>query len=287
MNHLETYSMAKAATVGGAREVLKLAVDKKLKLINCISTLSVFSQLDGEANRVVWERSAIDEEKHLTSEGYPASKWVAEQMFRQASDLGVPCNIFRLGLVWADSLRGRYDELQREYRILKSSLLAGVGIRNYRCGMPPTPVDYVARAVCHLASVHREGQGIFHISASEQRIDGLFERCNQIAGVSMDLLPAYEWILQLKRIHYEGGWVPVAPLIEFTFSMDEESYYEYVRRHEAKKTNFSCAKTHAELENSGIRTPVVDEQLLGLCLESMFQRDLDLRKERPREAARR
>lgn len=65
--------------------------------------------------------------------GYVASKWVAEKMYMLANERGIPCNIFRVGLVWADSERGRYDELQRGYRILKSS---GYGIENFRFEMP-------------------------------------------------------------------------------------------------------------------------------------------------------
>jgi len=97
-----------------------------------------------------------------------------------ADERGIPCNIFRLGLVWADTQQGRYDELQREYRIFKSCLLSGYGIRDYKYEMTPTPVDYVARAVVFLANRHCEGRGIFHIALSSQ----MARACSNAATMS-------------------------------------------------------------------------------------------------------
>ena len=264
MNHLETYTMAKPANVGAAWELLRIATHGKQKLINYISTLSVFSPLGIDAPRMVDERSSIDHERHLTSQGYAASKWVAEKIFLTASERGIPCNVFRLGLVWADTQQGRYDELQREDRVFRGCLMSGLGIRNYRYDMPPTPVDYVARAVVRLGSQHKWGKGIFHISSSRQHADGLFERCNKIAGTSLRLLSLYQWTREVKRLHDEGLSLPVVPLLQFAFAMDEESFDRHQRRvtSEGERTRFDCDRTHRELEQAGIVAPIVDDDML-------------------------
>src|SRR6202011_2169482 len=124
-------------------------------------------------------------ERHLTSHGYAAGKWVGEKIFKTASERGIPCNIFRLGLVWPDTEQGRYDELQHDYRLFKSCLLSGLGIENYRPEMPPTPVDYVARAIAFLANRYCDGHGIFHISSSNQMVGGMFERVNEVLGTAL------------------------------------------------------------------------------------------------------
>jgi amino acid adenylation domain-containing protein/thioester reductase-like protein len=278
MNHLESYLMAKPTNVGGAREVLKLATREKLKLVNYISTLSVFSSGNGGLTRVVDETTPIDHERHPSSDGYGASKWVGEKIFLLASEQGVPCNIFRLGLVWADGEQGRYDELQWEYRLFKSCLLSGFGIKNYRYDMPPTPVDYVARALVHLASEHPEGKGIFHISSIGEPTEDLFERYNEITGISLPLLPDYEWISVMRRLHNEGHSLPVVPLIESLFGMDEESFQEYRRGVEAGRPRFDCQRTVQKLQRAGIEAPVVDDRLLRRYLESLFLRDRELKK---------
>lgn len=276
MNHLETYAMAKPANVESARELLKLAMHGKSKVIHYVSTLSVFSPSPTDS-RVIDENSPIDHERHLTSNGYAASKWVGEKIFMTAGERGIPCNIFRLGLVWADTQRGRYDELQHGYRIIKSCLLSGRGIRNYRYEMPPTPVDYVARAVVLLANRHYDGGGIFHISSSSQMIEGLFERCNAIADTMLALPCFYDWICELKRLHREGRSLPAVPLMEFAFSMDKESFCIHQLGIRSTSIRFDCARTHRELERAGIVAPVLDDALLRVCIDAMFSRDTELK----------
>src|SRR5262249_39715029 len=163
---------------------------------------------DSQERRVVAEGSPIEHELHSTSEGYVSSKWVSERVVKTASERGVPCNIFRLGLMWADSEGGRYDELQREYRFLKSCLLSGYGIKHYRYAMPPTPVDYAARAMTHLSIKHSAGGGVFHISATQQPDENLIERCAEIAGVELQMKSWSEWISQVRRLHDDGIDLP-------------------------------------------------------------------------------
>jgi thioester reductase-like protein len=186
--------MAKAANVQAAHELLQLATRHRPKLINYVSTLGVFAPTAAATRRVVDESSPITRERHVSSRGYVASKWVGEQVFMNAAARGVPCNIFRLGLVWADTRCGRYDELQRGYRILKSCLLSRYGIAGYQHEMPPTPVDYAARAMVLLGERHSEGSGIFHISAPFDRVPNVFERCNEILEQPLELLAYYDWI---------------------------------------------------------------------------------------------
>lgn len=276
MNHLETYAMAKRANVESARELLKLAINYKPKLINYISTLAIFSASAVGTTRVVDEMSRIEHERHSASRGYAASKWVGEKIFMTASERGIPCNIFRLGLVWADTQQGRYDELQREYRIFKSCLLSGCGIRNYRYEMAPTPVDYVARSVVFLANRHRNGQGIFHISSSLQTIEGVFERCNEIVGTSLELMSLYDWTREIRRLHRAGWSLPVVPLIEFAFSMNEKSFDEYQHGMRSARIRVDCQRTHRELEDAGIVAPGLSDDLLRRFVESMLSRDVEL-----------
>jgi thioester reductase-like protein len=270
--------MAKAANVGGCKEILKLAASHTPKLINYISSLGVFRDQGTGTTRLVNEESPIDHERHLTSRGYTASKWVGEKLFMTARDRGIRCNIFRLGFVWADTQLGRYDELQWGYRMIKSCLLSGYGIKNYRYDMAPTPVDYVVRSVVFLASRHSEGRGTFHISSCNQMADGLFERCNEIASTSLELLSFYDWISQIKRLHQEGLTLPEVPLVEFAFSMDAATFREHQSATGSSSVRFDCARTHRELDDAGIVAPVLNDGLLELCLKSMFSRDSELQQ---------
>lgn len=277
MNHLETYAMAKSANVESAKELLKLASTERPKVINYISTLGIFGPSTTGMTRVVDEETSIDHEAHLSSRGYVASKWVAEKIFMQANARGIPCNIFRVGLVWADSVAGRYDELQRVYRVIKSSLLSGYAIQNYRFDMSPIPVDYASRAIVALADKYSGGGGVFHISSSEPALEDVFERCNEVVGTSLELVPFYEWVCQMRDLHNQGRSMPVAPLIAYAFSMDEKTFYEHQRRIRAG-LQFDCERTTRLLADAGIVTPRLSDEFLKTSVESMFARDAQLRE---------
>jgi len=274
MNHLETYAMAKAANVAGAKELLRFATCQTPKLVNYISTLGVFTAHGANAARVAHEQTPIEHERHSTSRGYTASKWVGEKIFMSANERGIPCNIFRLGLVWADTQQGRYDELQWGYRLVKSCLLSGYGIQRFRFAMPPTPVDYVARAIVFLATRHGEGGGIFHISSPDPMVEDVFERCNEIADTSLQLLPLSDWVREIKTLQCAGRPLPDVQLLEFAFSSDEASVHEHQHGTTPARAGFSCARTHRELENAGgILAPPLNDDLLRASVKGILLRD--------------
>jgi len=287
MNHLETYSMAKPANVGGAREILRIASNGRPKLINYISTVGSFQLYNDDSTRIVDETTSIDQERHLHSQGYAASKWVSEKLFMMAADRGFACNIFRLGLVWADSELGRYDQLQRGYRLFKSCLKSGFGIQGYSYEMPPTPVDYVVRAISYLATRHRAGLNAFHVSATDEMNVRLFERCNEIAGTAFELLPHFEWIDTMKRLRDAGTVLPVVPLIDYAFSMTRHDFESFQKRIRLAGKRFDCTRTRSELEAVGIVAPVLDDFLLKRYLEAMWSRDSELRSLAPSRGSKR
>lgn len=278
MNHLETYAMAKATNVESVKELLRLATRKRTKSINYVSTVGVFNSEAADQFRVVDESTSIENEGHRCANGYAASKWVAEKIVMTAMERGIPCNIFRLGLIWGDSQLGRYDELQRVYRIFKSCMLSGYGIQNYQDYESPfTPVDFVVRAIVHLSGRHRSGGEVFHLSAPRQIPQNIFERCNAIRATSLELLPFYEWICAMRALHREGRSLPAVPLIEFAFSMDENSFYELLDR-TRNALRLDCSRTLRELEVAGIVPPVVDDRMLAAHVQNMLSRDVELRE---------
>lgn len=277
MNHLETYATAKVANVDATIELLRLATHIRPKLVNYISTLGVFSASKSHTGRIVNEESSIDHEAHWNSQGYVASKWVGEKIFMTAGERGIPCNIFRVGLVWPDMSRGRYDELQHDYRVFKTCLLSGFGIKNYRNETTPIPVDYAARAMVFLAGRFRSGNGVFHISSSFRRDEGVFERFNDVSGMPLQLKSYYDWICEIKRLHYAGWSLPAVPLIEFAFSLDRETFEAHQRDLQASRVHVDSTRTQKQLEAAGIATSAPDDELIKLWYEDMLARDMDVR----------
>lgn len=276
MNHLETYEMAKDANVGSAKALLRFATDRRAKLVNYLSTLGVFGDSGGP--RRVDERTSIAREMHRKSRGYVASKWVAERVFEIARDRNIPCNIFRLGLIWADTQLGRYDELQNVYRIFKSCLISGKAIEHYKYAMAPTPVDYAARSIVFLGAVYSGGGGVFHISGADDANEDVFERCNEVLGTSLELKSYFEWIGEIMRLHQAGISLPAVPVVESAFSMDEDTFNRRLRSRRSSQMRIDCSRTCEELEAAGIVAPVITDELLRRYVRRMLSQDEELKK---------
>lgn len=272
MNHLESYSMARAENVEAVIALLRLATRGKAKLLNHISSISIFSSPTGDLPRLVEENTPIDEERHWQSHGYAASKWIAEKIIMIARERAIPCNLFRLGLIWPDCA-GRYDELQYDYRLLKSCLWAGYGIRNHRHDTEPVPADWAARAVSALAARHPQGHGLFHICSPDPMTAGLLERCNRILDAPLELLPLYDWIMKIKELYEGGAPLPIVPMIEFAFSMDRRAFDEQQRRSRSGSVRIDCARTQQELESCGIRMRALSDDALRACLRRISHMD--------------
>jgi len=274
MNHLETYEMARAVNVDTSRELVKLAAQDQPKLVNYISTLGIFGPSETDAVRYVDESTPIDHETHWASNGYVASKWVGEKIFMKAGARGIACNIFRLGLVWADSERGRYDELQREHRMLRTALLCRCGISNYRYGLSPTPVDYVARATVFLGTRYRDGNGIFHLSCEENSLHDVFAAANDILGGALRMASFHDWTQMVRQRHEAGESLPAVPLMQHAFELDAAAFAAHFR--DPTWLRAGSVRTQAELERAGIVAPKVGPGLLRTCIEQIIARDPSL-----------
>jgi len=129
----------------------------------------------------------------------------------------------------------------------------------------------------HLAGQRHKGRGIFHISSPSQKIDGMFEFCNERLNTSLQLLPLYDWICRIRDLHRAGQSLPIVPLIEFAFSMTRHDFDEHHRSvRTVANLHVDCERTNRELEAAGLQPPQLDEGLLRTCLEGMVTHDGEL-----------
>lgn len=285
VNHLQNYATAKAANVDSVNALLRLTTTQRPKFLNFISTLAIFNSQGQPKGRVVDEESPINAENHLTENGYETSKWVAEKIILMAQERAVPCNVYRLGLVWADSEKGRFDPQQREYRVLKSCLLAGCGITDYTYEMQPVPVDFVVDAILLLAEQNPQGGQIFHIGGTDGSLMNIFACLNELLDQSLRPLQWFNWIKKVQTLHDQGNTLPVVPFVEFSFSMDQSEFEDHQMNAKQGRQLYDWKKTQQELELSGLETPIFNHEMIKLALEYILTHDHDLRSLAPLEAS--
>ncbi|MCL2713560.1 MAG: amino acid adenylation domain-containing protein [Alphaproteobacteria bacterium] len=271
MNHLESFESAAKANVDGVAEILRLATSGRPKTVHYLSTMGVFSSHGHDGIRMVNERTPITAEMHLGAEGYTTSKWVGEQLVHLAAARGVPCNVYRLGLITGDTELGRYDELQTFHRLLESCIRIGAGFDSFRYDQMITPVDATVRALVRLGDAHAGGGGIFHVAAtSVTPIATVFAFYNAIAQKPLAILPYREWLGRVKARFVAGETLPIIPLVHPLLDLDEPTLRAFIAAQERATVRFDCSRTAHELEQAGVVWPVFNMHLMRSYLQGML-----------------
>ncbi|OQS15695.1 hypothetical protein B0T36_06805 [Nocardia donostiensis] len=173
VNHIEPYARLRAANVEGTREVLRLATTQRIKPVHFVSTVNTvipgvpapdfLGREDGELR--------IDE---VSGNGYVTSKWVAEQLVRQAGERGVPVSIYRPGIVCGDPRTGVNSADDSFWNMIRAAAILGLAPDIGDAAMPLVPVNYVASAIVSLAARPAVGRAYHLVNTRPVPIRNIF-----------------------------------------------------------------------------------------------------------------
>ncbi|OBK48799.1 oxidoreductase [Mycobacterium kubicae] len=178
VNHVLPYSQLFGPNVVGTSEITKLAITKRLKPINYISTVAVTALPDGGfLGEDVDVRSAspsrsLDESY---ASGYATSKWAGEVLLREAHDLcGVPVAVFRSDMILAHTrYSGQLNVPDMFTRLMLSVVATGLAPRSFyqldasgnpqRAHYDGLPADFTAEAITTLGGHCTEGYHTYNV----------------------------------------------------------------------------------------------------------------------------
>lgn len=252
-NSLYPYYKLRASNVFGTREILRLAGLYAVKPVHYISTLSVFTEnslqnnvfLEDEFPRCPIQRS-----------GYVQTKWVSEQMVRNAQNQGLPASIYRLGRIFGNSRTGLMVNFFSDLFciFLKACVIAKKFPSNVD-QVYLTPVDFISRSIAFI-SCHPNTYGkTFHVYNSRPTLwSNIFDVIRDF-GYPIESALRYDWNKEVLRIVSE---------------VEQTSPVECMQLSLAKMSNIGTpAKIriddrHASdiLNQGGISCPLVDNGFL-------------------------
>jgi thioester reductase-like protein len=210
-----SYDDLRADNLGGTREVLRLAVSGRTKVLHAISTLSVFVA----AEPLPASPSEDDELDGTVAVhgGYAQTKWAAERLLIEARRAGFDALfIYRLGLLTGT----RADFLSVFLRGL-----IGLGV------VPPgphaelrldlTPIDEAARAIGEI--LDRGEAGSYHLASP--RAVSLAELLEAVRsfGIAIEEVPLEEW----RAAGAEARGDQAATYLALGRCLDPESFEAY------------------------------------------------------------
>lgn len=162
VNLVYPYAALRAPNVGGTKEILRLACISGAT-VQYVSTNGV---LPPSASGHGWPEDSmlyVDAVPEKIPDGYGQTKWAAEQLVLEAGRRGLPVRILRAGTISGHSTTGAANAWDLLTAIFVESIRMGFApkVEGWRAEM--TPVDFVSRAIVHLANQTQAKQLVFHI----------------------------------------------------------------------------------------------------------------------------
>ena len=274
VDFVRPYEQLEAPNVHGTQEIIRLAAAgaRGPTPLNLISTIGIFDTRSQRGERLIREHD-VPEHASGFRNGYGHSKWAAEQLAIQARRRGLPVRIFRPGVVCGSTRTGAWQP-DMVAALLKSFLETGAAIDPTNDGsLDAAPVDYVARAIVHIARrVDTLGE-IFHLTNPRPTPWRTIYRTLEQLGHPLELVEYGRWLARLTGPTADRSLLPYAAY----FKTRDQAW-------KLRQPSFDTSNTHAALADSDIRCPVVDATLLSLYLERFrmtgFLRAAAMREER-------
>jgi amino acid adenylation domain-containing protein/thioester reductase-like protein len=210
VNFIYPYQELRAANVAGTREIVRLAGLGRGIPVHYVSTTAVLAGLGQAGTRKVTEETALAHPELLRM-GYVETKYVAEELLRNAARAGLPVAIYRpLDIV--GSLRtGAWHTTTEMCALIK--FIADTGL----APDIDLPLDFVAADACAAAIRHisvTEGAAgrTYHLASPRSApltavVSRLRDRGYQVAEIPYD-----DWVTELAR---QAARDPSQPMAAF------------------------------------------------------------------------
>jgi thioester reductase-like protein len=252
VNFIYPYEALRPTNVEGTRELLRFAVRSRPKPVHHISTVGVFG---GRGGGLYLEDDCLADGV-LAHGAYSQSKWVAERLVLQARERGLLASIYRLGTVAGHSTAGISNESDFFWRLIRSCVRMGLA-PDVHFTQDMTPIDYVARAVVHLAFNAQAGARNFHL-ISRDRFNWS-ELVGWLAeyGYPLRVVPAPEWIEAVRKDADRDGdnaFTPLLPLLS-TMLTELEPAQAGITDGPVEEMRFDCRNVDTGLSGTPIACP--------------------------------
>ncbi len=256
VNFFYPYSRLKASNVNGTRDILRLSSLYNIKPVHYISTLSVFTINNFQTTRTVFLEENFPR-CPIHSSGYVQSKWVSEQMVRNAQSRGLPASIYRIGRIFGNSRSGLMTKyFDDSFCIFLKACVLAKKFPSNRDEIYLIPVDFVSQSVVFISRNPDSHGNTFHIhNPRPTRWSNLFDVI-QSSGYPMEGILRYDWNKEITGM--ASRLVQTNPVEFLHLSVAAVS----LAGTPEAKTRIDDRHASAVLSRGGISCPLVDEAFL-------------------------
>ena len=247
----------RVANVEGTREAVKLAKELDAKHFHMVSSIAAAGLYKG-----TFTEDMFDEAEKVDNHPYFQTKHESEAVVREESE--VPWRVYRPGIVVGHSETGEMDKIDGPYYFFKLLQRArnavpqwfpGVGIEGRKINI--VPVDFVAKAMDHIAHIEGLDGQAFHLTDPNPLSAG------QVINTFAKAAHAPEAVMRIDSRMFDfipkqvrGGLTMLPPVKRITDQVLADlgiprSVLVYINY----PTDFDSTKTQEALEGTGISVP--------------------------------
>ncbi|MEU4164780.1 amino acid adenylation domain-containing SDR family oxidoreductase [Actinoplanes sp. NPDC026670] len=260
VNFTYPYSQLAPVTVGGTREIVRLATPNRVP-VHFVSTLAVLAGFGAAGVSGVSEDTPLAYPEHLFM-GYPETKWVAEKVLGRAASAGLPVGIHRPYEISGDLTSGAWNLENATCALLR--LIVDIGSEpDADIPLDLVPVDVLAAQIVYIATRSPAASRTYHLTnpkpATLRDMTDVLRR----HGYRIQPLPLREWVTQAVAFVADNPRHPFTPFVPLWVDRSPHSGLVVKEMYfTANFPHFTRHNTEQALAGSAISMPPVDTDLL-------------------------
>ncbi|MDI6104007.1 amino acid adenylation domain-containing protein [Actinoplanes sp. NEAU-A12] len=248
----DPYQRMRATNVAATVDVIRLAAPRGVPL-HYVSTCSVlYSTADAPELLTEDRHVPLD---HVPDNGYIQTKWVAEELVREAGRRGLPVAVYRPGRISGAVTTGATGEGDAFWNQIRACVEVGAAPDGGRLAtVDLVPVDYVAAALVRLSRTAPLDGTAYHLVNPVHTSSAAVYAAVRAAGYPLRSLSAAAWVAEVTeaaRTAGPGSSLPGTALLHSGSTGEAGA-----------EPRFGDANAPRELAGSGIECPVIDPDIL-------------------------
>jgi amino acid adenylation domain-containing protein/thioester reductase-like protein len=269
VNFTYPYAQLAPATVGGTREIVRLATPRRVP-VHFVSTLAVLAGFGAAGVRAVSEDTPPAYPEHLFM-GYTETKWVAESVLARAARDGLPVGVHRPYEISGDLAHGAWN-LENATCAMLRLIVDMRAAPDVDLSMDLVPVDVLAAQIVHIALTRTRLSRTYHLTNPSPATLADMTAALRRHGYPVGTLPLDEWTTRAVAFIAENPRHPFTPFVPLW--VDRSPRSDLVVKEMYFTTTFprfGRANTEDALAGSEITMPPADAALLDHYVR-FFQR---------------
>ncbi len=269
VNFTYPYSQLAPVTVGGTREIVRLAMPRRIP-VHFVSTLAVLAGFGAAGVRDITEDTPLAHPEHLFM-GYTETKWVAETVLGRAASDGLPVGIHRPYEISGDLAHGAWNLENATCALLRLIVDARIA-PDVDVSLDLVPVDVLAAQIVHIALTRTGETRTYHLTNPRPATLRDMTEVLRRHGYRIRTLPFDEWVTQAVAFVAENPRHPFTPFVPLWVDRSPRSGLVVKEMYFAANfPRFTRTNTERALTGSAISMPPVDTALLDHYVR-FFQR---------------